>query len=229
MLLGERITRNYEDPAQHKLTCRTPVIVRVDGRAFRTFTRNNFTVRQSAKFHDAMVLAAKVVAGEIQGFKLGYIQSDEASFLITDYDNLQTQPWFGYNKSKIESVSASIMTAAFAHSMRLIGVTALATFDARAFNIPEDEVANYFLWRSQNCRHNSISMFAQTYFSHKELQGVSTIEMHNMLANAGHDWDRDLMDEEKYGSFILRAGSLLTDVTPEFSGIEELWQQSKVA
>jgi tRNA(His) guanylyltransferase len=200
MLLGERIKRNYENPAQHKLTCRTPVIVRVDGRAFRTFTCDNFTMSPSAKFHDAMVLAAEVVADGIQGFKLGYVQSDEASFLMTDYDNLQTQPWFGYNKSKIESVSASIMTAAFARYMRLIGVHALATFDARAFNIPEDEVANYFLWRSQN-----------------------------MLASARHDWGRDLIDGEKYGSFLLRSGDLLPVAPPNFPIIEELWQQAKIS
>ncbi len=229
MLLGERIKRNYEDPAQCKLTCRTPVIIRVDGRAFHTFTRDNFTVQQSAKFQDAMVLAAEIVAGEIQGFKLGYVQSDEASFLMTDYDNLQTQPWFGNNKSKIESVSASIMTAAFARCMRLVGVNALATFDARAFNIPENEVANYFLWRALNCQHNSVTMFAQTYFSHKELQGVSIVGMQTMLADHRHDWERDLMEEEKYGSFLLRSGELLTDVRPEFSAIEKLWQQSQVS
>lgn len=229
MLLGKRIRRNYEDPAQSYLTCRIPVIVRVDGRAFRTFTRDNFTVAISTKFTDAMAEAALVTSSGMQGFKLGYVFSDEASFLLTDYDNLDTQPWFQYNQSKLESVSASLMTAAFARCMRLVGVKDLATFDARAFNIPESEVANYFLWRAQNCWCNSVSMFAQTYFSHKELQSVSTAEMHNMLASEGHSWDRDLMDEEKLGSFILRNGELLTGIQPKFPEIEELWQQSKTS
>ncbi len=224
MLLGERIKRNYEDPAQSHLTCRTPVIVRVDGRAFRTFTRDNFTVAYSTRFTDAMIEAALVTSSGMQGFKLGYVQSDEASFLLTDYDNLDTQPWFQYSQSKLESVSASIMTAAFARCLRLVGVRDLATFDARAFNIPEDEVANYFLWRAQNCRTNSLAMFARMHLPHKDIQGMKIADMHVLLANAGHNWDTDMMDEEKHGSFILHDGELLTDVSLQYQEINELWR-----
>ena len=149
--LGDRIKTNYEGPACHYLTRRLPVIVRLDGRAFHTFTAN-MVKPFDQHLIDAMIVAAYHVFGEMQGCKLAYIQSDEASFVMTDFDTLETEPWFGYRQSKVESVSASLMTAAFARAMRLAGVRELATFDARAFNIPEDEVANYFVWRAKDWR-----------------------------------------------------------------------------
>jgi tRNA(His) 5'-end guanylyltransferase len=223
--LGDRIKTNYERPATRYLTRRTPVVIRLDGRAFHTFTRN-FPKPFSVKFTDAMTISAMVVAGEAQGFKLGYVQSDEASFLLTDYDELQTQPWFGYKQSKIESVSASIMTAAFARCMRLAGVTDLATFDARAFNVPEDEVVNYFLWRAQDWARNSLSMYAQAHFSHQELQGKNAADIHEMLHSIDRNWATDLMDDERNGTFLTPGGSL-AEVLPTFTAINELWEQVK--
>jgi len=225
--LGNRMKQNYERPARFYLTCRMPVIIRIDGRAFHTFTRN-FPKPFSVKFADSMVLAAMAVANEMQGFKLGYVQSDEASFLMTDYDSLQTEPWFGNNKSKIESVSASIMTAAFARCMKLAGVTDLATFDARAFNVPEDEVVNYFLWRAKDWARNSLSVYAQSCFSHNDLQGKSAVDMHEMLHSIGRNWTFDLMDDEKNGTFLIGDdGHTTAEVLPVFAEINKLWEQVK--
>jgi tRNA(His) 5'-end guanylyltransferase len=224
--LGDRMKLNYENPARFYLTRRTPVVVRLDGRAFHTFTRN-LSKPFSSKFMDAMVNSAMVVAGEMQGFKLGYVQSDEASFLMTDYDELQTQPWFGYNKSKVESVSASIMTAAFARCMRLMDITALASFDARAYNIPESEVVNYFLWRAKDWARNSISMYAQAHFSHQELHGKSCADMHEMLHSIGRNWTTDLMDHEKNGTFLMRDGGIMANVSPTYAGVGTLWDWVK--
>ena len=223
--LADRFKTNYEHPAQYHLTRRTPVVIRVDGRAFHTFTRN-FKRPFDGKFIDAMVVAALNVAREMQGFKLGYVQSDEASFLLTDYDNFQTEPWFGYRKSKIETISASLMTAAFSRSMRLVGVTNLATFDARAFNIPESEVANYFLWRARDWARNSITMYAQAHFSHQLLQHCTCTDMHEMLHSKGCNWATDLMDDERNGTFIVD-DETRTDVLPNYESIEALWDKVK--
>jgi tRNA(His) 5'-end guanylyltransferase len=225
--LGDRMKTNYENPCRFYLTRRTPVVVRVDGRAFHTFTRN-FPKPFSLKFIESMLFAATQLAGEMQGFKMAYIQSDEASFVLTDYDELQTQPWFGYNKSKLESVSASIMTAAFARAMRLVGVTDLATFDARAFNVPESEVVNYFLWRARDWSRNSVSMYARSCFSHAELHGKSCPDMHNMLYGIGKNWATDLADVEKNGTFIVGPEFEENDeVEPHYEQINELWERVK--
>ena len=56
-----------------------------------------------------------------------------------------------------------------------------AMFDARAFNIPESEVCNYFIWRQQDATRNAIQMLGQAHFSHKELNGKSCNDIQDML------------------------------------------------
>lgn len=226
--LNERMQLYYEEPAKHTLTRRTPVIVRVDGRAFHTFTRD-FQRPFDHRLIDAMAVSAAHVAGEMQGFKLGYIQSDEASFVMTDYDTLQTGAWFGYVKAKVESIAASVMTAAFARCMRLANIKELAFFDARAFNIPAGDVANYFLGRAKDWHRNSVSMYARAHFSHKELKGKSIPQIHEMLHGIGRNWSTDLADEEKNGVFLGpgRVGSDVesrSDIEPCYKHIGPLWE-----
>jgi tRNA(His) 5'-end guanylyltransferase len=221
--IGTRFKTNYEAPACHHLTRRTPVVVRVDGRAFHTFTRN-FERPFSYQFSTSMTNAAMYVASQMQGFKLGYVQSDEASFLLTDYDNFQTEPWFGYRKSKVETISASLMTVAFANCMKRCGVTDWATFDARAFNIPESEVANYFLWRARDWHRNSVMMYARSHFSHQLLQGRTITDIHEMLHDAGHNWTSDLMADERNGTFLV-GFSKCVDILPNYNAIETLWNE----
>jgi len=222
-LLNKRMQRYYEEPAKHRLTRRTPVIVRVDGRAFHTFTRN-FQKPFDQRLIDAMIVSATQVAGEMQGFKLAYIQSDEASFVMTDYDTIQTDAWFGYDKSKIETISASIMTAAFARCMRLASITTPAHFDARAFNVPSGDVANYFLGRAKDWHRNSISMYARTFFSHKDLRRKRICEIHGMLRDIGRNWSTNLTDEEKHGTFLIGQFKSQSNVEPHYAPIANLWE-----
>lgn len=225
--LAARMKANYEQRASHQFTRRMPVIVRVDGRAFHTYLRKAekpFDLQFVAK----MVYAAKEVASEMQGFKMGYVQSDEASFLLTDYDSLETDAWFDYKQSKIESISASIMTAAFNCPSR--NFQPLAHFDARAFNIPEDEVANYFLWRMKDWERNSLSMYCRAHYSHREMAGKSRAEQHEMLHAKGLNWVNDLDDQLRNGTVLLRGTQErghsairdYTDVRPRFAEVNEI-------
>jgi len=225
--LGDRMKQNYEIRARHYLTRRTPVVVRVDGRAFHSLPLQK---PFDHKFIDVMLLGALGVTGDMQGFKMAYIQSDEASFVMTDYDNLDTQGWFNYNKSKIESITASAMTAHASRGLRLMGINDTVMFDARAFNIPESEVANYFLWRAKDWCRNSLSMFARAHFSQQDLHGKSCAEMHEMLHNVNSNWATDLMDCEKNGSFLATyqgRARIHTDIEPNFGAINQLWEAVK--
>ena len=230
--LGDRFKNNYEAPARHLLTRRLPVIVRLDGRAFHTYTKG-FTKPFDRKLIDMMVLSALHVFTEMQGCKMAYIQSDEASFVLTDYDTFDTEPWFGYNKSKVESVAASCMTAAFARCQRLAGgdyAHALATFDARAFNVPESEVVNYFVWRAKDWMRNSLSMYCQSLFSHKDLQNKNAAHMHEMLHGVGKNWALDLADDEKNGTFLIAPASAVcanTGVKATYFDIANVWDAVK--
>ena len=110
--LGDRMKENYENRSKTYLTRRTPVIIRLDGKAFHTFTRG-MKKPYDEIFHNTMNATMKYLCENIQGCKLGYTQSDEITLLLTDYDTLTTSAWFDYNVQKICSVSASMATMAF--------------------------------------------------------------------------------------------------------------------
>ncbi|ATN88932.1 hypothetical protein SEA_SCHATZIE_121 [Mycobacterium phage Schatzie] len=209
--LGDRIKR-YEAAYNHRLTPRSPLIIRVDGRAFHTYTRG---LRRpfDGDLMAVMVMAAQCTAAEMQGFKLGFVQSDEATFLLTDYDDLDTQGWFGYELNKVVSLSASLFTAHFNHlAADRFGsrIDRLASFDSRAFNVPAEDVPNVFIWRQRDWERNSLQMLARSHFSHKELHGKGRREMHDMLHGIGTNW-ADLSSREKNGTFILRDRSRVHD------------------
>src|SRR5574344_1950611 len=110
--LGDRMKNNYENITRYYLTRRMPVIIRIDGKAFHTFTRG-----MKRPFDDILVKTMqdtmKYLCENIQGCVLGYTQSDEISLVLTDYAELTTDAWFGNNLQKMCSVSASMSTVAF--------------------------------------------------------------------------------------------------------------------
>jgi tRNA(His) 5'-end guanylyltransferase len=200
--LGDRIKR-YESSYAHRLVPRSCVLVRVDGKSFHTFTKG-CEKPFDQNIIDAMVIAASETAAEMQGFKLAYVQSDEATFLLQDFDTLQTQGWFDYELNKIVSISASMFTA---HFNRAYGSENPAYFDSRAFVVPEVDWPNAFLWRQRDWERNSLQMLARAHFSHKQVQGKKAPELHDMLHEKGVHWAY-LDDQLKNGTFILRDGSL---------------------
>lgn len=110
--LGDRMKNNYENITRYYLTRRMPVIIRVDGRSFHTFTKGF-----KKPFDDVLVKTMqdtmKYLCENIQGCVLGYTQSDEISLILTDYAEFTTDAWFGNNLQKMCSVSASMATLAF--------------------------------------------------------------------------------------------------------------------
>jgi len=200
--LGDRMKQNYENRSRYYLTRRTPVIIRLDGKSFYTFTRG-FAKPFDIKLRTCMIEGINALIEEVQGFVCAYHQSDEISICIMDYKELESQAWFDYNLQKLCSVSSSIVTQAFnAQSMVSIGKND-AVFDARAFNIPKEEVYNYFLWRQNDWVTNSVSMVAQSLFSYKELHKKSIADMRIMIKEKDIDYD-DYLDYWKYGTFIMK-------------------------
>jgi tRNA(His) 5'-end guanylyltransferase len=198
--LGDRMKENYENRAKTYLVRRMPVIIRLDGKAFHTFTRG-FKKPYDEIFHNAMNQTMKYLCENIQGCKLGYTQSDEITLLLTDYDTLTTDAWFDNNVQKICSVSASMATLKFNQYLReateeyfvdrlwetdylermSLAITKGAMFDSRCFNIPVEEVTNCFIWRQQDATRNAIQMLGQCNFTHRELQGKSCSDIQDML------------------------------------------------
>ena len=224
--LGDR-QKTYENVYRHYLIRRMPVIIRIDGKAFSSFTRGcNRPFDQD--IINCMTEAALAVAKEMQGFCCAYVQSDEASFLLVDYQQLETEAWFDNNVNKLVSISASIMTARF-NELWAKRNGKLAHFDSRAFNVPREDVSNYFLWRNQDWERNSLQMYAQSNFSHKELHKKNKVDMHEMLHQKGKNWATDLNDQQKNGTWLIRcsAGDLTCiftryDIHPTYAEIAEV-------
>lgn len=185
--LGNRMKR-YEEVPKTLLVRRMPAIIRVDGKAFHSFTRG-MTKPFDEELKNAMVAATKELCKEIQGAKIAYTQSDEISILVTDYEKIGTDAWFDYQVQKMASVSASIWSAYMNEFIRPY-TKKIALCDSRVFNIPKEEVNNYFLWRQQDATKNSISMVAQSLFSHGELQGLNGNQMQEkMFQERGINWN----------------------------------------
>ena len=221
--LGNRMKTFYEEIPKTRLMRRCPVICRLDGRSFHTFARGF-----KRPFDDVLIKTmqetAKYLCENIQGCQLAYTQSDEISLLLIDYQRFETSAWFDYEVQKMCSISASMATMVFNQIFRdMVGELHIkgsleeeyscilykaaqkgAMFDARVFNIPREEVTNYFYWRQLDCSRNSIQMVGQANFSHKELQYKSCNDIQDMLmTQSGINWN-DFPAYQKRGSCVVR-------------------------
>ena len=208
--LGTRM-KEYEKRNQYYLQKRTPVAIRVDGRSFHTFTKG-FKRPFDDILMKSMQETAKYMCENMGNAKLAYVQSDEITIILVDYDTLETDCWFNYRTDKLCSISASMATMAFnkffeanvKNYIRNIMPNILtplaetymkaaekgAMFDARCFNIPKEEVTNLIYWRQLDATRNSIQMVGQANFSHKELQNKSCNDIQDMLhEQKGINWN----------------------------------------
>lgn len=222
--LGNRMKEFYEVRTQTKLPRRTYAIIRIDDKAFHTYTRGLDKPFDDGLMHD-MNKTAIYLCNNIQGAKFAFVQSDEISIVLTDFDTLETSAWFDYEVQKITSVSASMATAKF-NQMRTIRFVnnniekghdiidsiwleklnklKLAEFDSRVFSISYwGEVINYFIWRQNDAKTNSVSIVADSLFSHNELMNKNNEEKKIMCLEAGVDWNA-LDDKYKYGRLIAK-------------------------
>lgn len=217
--LGRRMKQNYEQRARTYLTRRMPVAIRIDGKAFHTFTRG-FQKPFDEVLGNAMVKTMQYLCENIQGCVFGYTQSDEITLILVDYQTFASDAWFDYQVQKICSIAGSMATMAFnrffvsecsvwfndtvewgdidnfdEHTKNLFNAYTKACekgamFDARCFNIPKEEVTNLVYWRQLDATRNSIQMVGQANFSHKELQGKSCNKIQDMLMEQkGINWN----------------------------------------
>ena len=214
--LGTRMKEFYESVPKTRLVRRMPVAIRLDGKAFHTFTRG-FEKPFDEVLGKSMRETMKYLCENIQGCVFGYTQSDEITLILQDYKELTTDAWFDYEVQKLCSISASMATMAFnkffaknvdnylfdtgelgnvPEELSDIGKTYMkaikkgAMFDARCFNIPKEEVCNLIYWRQLDATRNSIQMVGQANFSHKELQNKSCNMIQEMLfAEKGINWN----------------------------------------
>lgn len=244
--LGKRMKSNYENRAKTSLVRRIPVAIRIDGKAFHSFTKGF-----KKPFDDVLIKSmqetTKYLCEHIQGCVFGYTQSDEITLILQDYKTLTTDAWFDYEVQKICSISASMATLAFDKSFRHFAgeyiynhlnsyssdednrkyietlrsaVAKGAMFDARCFNIPKEEVTNMIYWRQLDATRNSIQMVGQANFSHKELQNKSCSVIQEMLYTEKNiNWN-DFSIHYKRGTAVIKTedGWFIDIDMPELKG-----------
>ncbi len=187
--------KGYERAFKTVLPGRMPVIIRVDGKAFHTYTRGLKT-EPGYPFHEGMCNVmdevAKCLCHQIQGAEVAYVQSDEISILVHYYKRFTSEAWFDNEVQKMVSVSAGIASARFTSlSYELWPDEEIrpAVFDSRVFVLPEAEVNNYFIWRQQDATRNSVQMLARSLYSHKECNNKNNSELQEMTFQKGFNWN----------------------------------------
>lgn len=196
--LGNRM-KMYEGIFKQQLIPNSISIIRIDGKAFHTYTKGLNKPFDRGLIYD-MDETAAYLCKNIMGAKFAYVQSDEISILVTDYDKIETQQWFGGSIMKWVSVSASMATSKF-NELRyrrlaeennpfISTMSKWAEFDSRVWQIPTRmEATNYFIWRQQDATRNSIQMAARSVFSHNECENKNGSQLQEMLFQKGINWD----------------------------------------
>ena len=225
--LGKRMKEFYEQVPKYRLMRRTPVAIRIDGKAFHTFTRG-FQKPFDEVLIKAMQETMKYLCENIQGCVLGYTQSDEITLILVDYKKLNSSAWFDYELQKMCSIAASMATMAFnkyfsnevsnwhikqdPRSTEIQKLWSLycekasigAMFDARCFNIPKEEVTNLLYWRQVDAARNSVQMAARAKFSHNECDNKNQSQLQEMLFQTyGINWN-DYPTHMKRGSCCIK-------------------------
>lgn len=208
--LGDRM-KMYESVSDYRLIRRMPVVVRLDGKAFHSFTKG-FIKPFDTIFINSMQDTLKKLCENVQGCVFGYCQSDEISLVLCDYQTYDTEAWFDYRIEKMCSVGASMASRFFNQAFKgnteaafpVMGVDSTsfgdwdkyrrkfnnADFDCRVFNVPKEEVVNAILWRQRDCERNSILFLAQSMYSQKEIQGINTKDLQDkMFEEKGVNWN----------------------------------------
>jgi tRNA(His) 5'-end guanylyltransferase len=211
--LGDRMKRYEALTTSVMLMENLPIYARIDGRAFHSFCRG-LDKPFDLEFVKVMQNTCQELVLNTNAI-LGYVQSDEISLAWLD----STKAPFDGRLFKLESVLASIATSIFVQTIysnveynknKYIDLIKrcqkhCVSFDCRVFQLPnEEELANCFLWRENDAYRNSVSMLAQAYFSHKELQGKSSAEMQEMYYQKTGKNYNDLESHLKRGTYFQR-------------------------
>lgn len=224
--LGDR-QKAYEAVNDRMLVPKMPFIIRVDGKAFHTYTRG-FVKPFDNIMGTTMIEVTKKLCEEIAGAVLGYTQSDEITIVCKYTDRIVSQAWFNGRVRKIETIAASKATKWFnkifsekvhdyienyegteeyKNTLRLFynKKIGMAEFDARVFNIPEWDCINNVIWRQQDATRNSVEAVGHANFSTKELHKVNCDGIKEMLLKQKNiNWESDFTPYQKYGAFCYK-------------------------
>lgn len=223
MSLEERMNF-YESRQKRNLIFRLPIIMRIDGRAFHTFTKD-FERPFDDLFIDMMNTIGLYLCENVMSVKMAYLQSDEINLLI--YQDNPESMWFDNNEAKLLSITSSLASAVGMKWLfdKNIKKGTIISFDSRIITLPKEEVINYFIWRQNDWNRNSLQMLARKYFSHHELTNKKKAELHECIFKAGDNWN-NLPDYLRRGRCVVKKETIITVDNEYFFGpvIRKKWK-----
>ncbi len=219
--MGDRHKAFEARETMHRLMPGLPVLVRLDGRAFHTFTRG-LARPYDERLSRSMIETTKYLVDQTHA-SVGYTQSDEISLAYPNTDP-NNQVMFDGRVQKLCSILAAMATAKFNQQI-LANIPEkahlLPLFDARVYQYPTlDLAAESFLWRETDATRNSLTMAAHAYYSHKELHKAGYAKKHEMLFAKGINW-ADFPDFFKKGTYVRREAVLKELSAAELARIPE--------
>ncbi len=199
-----------------------PLLARLDGRAFHTFTRDLRRPYDEAMSR-AMIETTRHVVEQMQA-AIGYSQSDEITLAWYFPASSPTEYPFSGRYQKLASVLAGMATAKFnAEVARRLPHKAveLPHFDARVWQVPTlTEALEVFIWREDDATKNSLSMAARAHFTDAEVVGKKTADKHELLHRVGVNWN-DFPAFFKRGSYLQRRPVSVALSADELAAIPE--------
>ena len=227
----------FRSLTDYRLMPNSYVVVMVDGRGFSKSVKKLFEKPFDDKFISMMNDTAKYICEHVQGVKTAFVQSDEISFILTDFDTPETDSFFGYRLCKMQLIIAGMASTVF-NDLYIENILSLPAsqediiqiirqkpkfhFDCKAWNVPTlNDAYAWLLYRQNDCIRNSKQQAAQTYLPKKSLIGKNTDEQVQMLLHEKNiDWN-EYDGGKKYGRIIHKTQVLKE--TPNGKCIRNIW------
>lgn len=215
----------YRSLTDYKLIPNSYVICMLDGRSFSKIIKNKFKKPFDETFAQMMNDVAVYLCQNVYGCKLAYVQSDEITLILTDFEKPNIDSMFKYRLCKLQSIIASMAAGKFNqlwlknklelvwtndniqmdYVLDVVNAQKLVEFDCKCWNVPSfNDVFAWLLYRQNECIRNSKSQFAQTYISHKSLQGLTSDEQIELVEKEKNLVWNEINDAFKFGRHIYK-------------------------
>jgi tRNA(His) guanylyltransferase len=200
----------------------TPLLARLDGRAFHTFTRDLRRPYDEAMSR-CMIETARYLVQELNAL-VAYTQSDEITLAWFEPADSPTEYPFDGRYQKLASVLAGLASTRFYQlvlELMPAKVREVPHLDCRVWQVPAlSDAAEVFVWREEDAIKNSTTMAALAHFTDREIHGKDTATKQEMLLARGVDW-RAYPAFFQRGTYLGRRSSMQTLTSEERMRIPE--------
>lgn len=187
--LGDRMKRYEMEEGGRRMIPLLPIVVRMDGIAFGTFTKG-LKKPYDEDFSRCMIEATRFLVEEWHA-DLGYTQSDEISLYFRNDDPRSQMPFDGRYQKLVGAFASDAAVSFYKGVLKYLPQKAHRNvkFDCRVWQLPNSgEVFNMFSWREGDATTNSLQMLAQSYYSHNELHKKGRDQLHELIHAKGDNW-----------------------------------------